>query len=383
MRDAEDALRRRDLTAAAGHLERYTTLRPTDAAGWLLAARTARRREQFAEAERFLDRCRDEGGAADSIAFERDLALVQQGRLGEIDVRLRSTIDPDHPDVALVLEALARGYMEVGRLVDARDACNLWKAVDPTHPWPWDWLGLISERMEQWDQAEAFYTEAIRLDPEDRSARMGAARVLLRKRRPGEAATHYQWVLARNPDDSEALARLAECLIDEGRPGEAVPLLDRVLNAEPTSGGVLYLRGKAALVLADPTGAEVWLRRSLTHQPSDAETMHLLVQSLRSQQKNGEAEEFATRLEQLREDLSRLAELVRQIGTKLDDAGPSHEAGVIALRVGRTKDGLNLLHDALRRKGDHRRTHAVLAEHYRGAGRLNLAEYHRRLAEAP
>lgn len=383
MRDAEDALRRHDLAAAAGHLDRYVSLRPTDPAGWFLAARTARRRGQFAEAERFLERCREANGSGDAIAFERDLALVQQGRLGEIDLRLRATIDPDHPDVAFVLEALARGYMEAGRQADAREACNLWKTLDPSHPSPWHFLGIISERMAQWDQAAELHAEAIRLNPEDRGPRIGAARVFLRKRQPGEAETHYKWVLARHPDDDEALAGLAECLIDEGRASEALPVLDRVLGRDPNAAGLLYLRGKASSVLGDAIAAEVWLRRALAQQPGDAETMHLLVESLRAQRKDDEADKFAIRLEQLQIDLKRLAELVREIGTKLDDSGPSHEAGVIALRVGRTKDGLNLLHDALRRRGDHRRTHAVLAEHYRGAGRQDLAEHHRRLAEVP
>src|SRR5205823_13481724 len=99
--------------------------------------------------------------------------------------------------------------------------------------------------------------------------------------------------------------------------------------------------------------------------------------------KDEEANRLARRLEALQQDLRRLTELLRAIVPELADAGPCHEAGVIALRLGRTQQGLNLLQDALRRPGDHRPTHAALAAHYRQAGHPDLAEVHRRLAGQP
>ncbi len=74
---------------------------------------------------------------------------------------------------------------------------------------------------------------------------------------------------------------------------------------------------------------------------------------------------------------------MRMIGPQLAEAGPCHEAGVIALRIGRTQQGVNLLNDALRRKGDHRPTHAALADHYHRAGDVGRAQYHQNLADNP
>ena len=381
--DAEQAITRRDLPSAAAHLDRFVAIRPEDPAGWFQAARTARRRGKFSDAKRYLAECEKLGGSVDAIRLERDLLLVQQGVIGETDARLRATVNPDHPDVRLVLEALARGYILNERWADARQACELWRALEPDAPWAWLWGGWVSERMVQVEQAEEFYRRALELAPDDRDARVAFARVQVRQRNPAAAAPHYEWVLARDPDDAEALLGLAQCRIEGGRVQDAVPLIERVLTREPTSNLAMSLRGRAAMEGGDPAGAERWLRQAFRAEPGDAEALHLLVLSLRAQKKDEEAGQFAGRLEALQKDLRRLTELTRMIGPQLAEAGPCYEAGVIALRIGRTQQGLNLLQDALRRKGDHRPTHAALAAHYRQLGRLDLAEVHQSLAEKP
>ncbi|MDB5312455.1 MAG: tetratricopeptide repeat protein [Gemmataceae bacterium] len=378
-----EALAGRDLAAASTHLDRYVGLRPDDPAGWFLAARTARRRGRFAEAERHLDRCEQAGGVTDPTRLERDLLAVQQGRLGEIDGYLRATIGPDHPDVRLVLEALARGYLAADRWAEARQACEMWRGLEPDHPWPWLWSGWISERLGQVEQAGEFYGRAVDLVPDARDARVALARVLVRRRQPAPAADHYERVLARAPDDPEALFGLAACRVDEGRADEAVPLVDRAQARDPAAFAGLALRGRVAMERRDPAGAEGWFRRAVESQPGDPEALHLLVLSLRGQGKDAEAAQLTRRVEDLQRDLRRLGELIRTINPGLEDAAPCHEAGVIALRVGRAREGVNLLHDALRRKGDHRATHAALAGYYREAGPPALADLHQRLAGAP
>lgn len=381
--DAEGALARRDLPAAAAHLDRYLDRRPADPAGWFLAARTARRRGQFADAKRYLAGCEDHGGRKDAVRIERDLLLVQQGVVGEADVRLRDTIGPDHPDARFVLEAMARGYVIAERWADARQACEFWRAVEPDAPGGWLWGGWVCERMAQFEQAAEFYRRALELAPEDRDVRVAFARICLRQRDPGAAAPHYEWALSRDPDDAEALLGLAQCRLEGGRAAEAVPLVERVLARDPASAPAGALRGRAGMEAGDPAAAEPYLRRAVGAEPSDAEGLHLLVQCLRAQRKDEEADRLARRLEALRQDLRRLTELTRRIGPELTDPGPCHEAGVIALRIGRTKQGLTLLEEALRRRPDHRPTHLALAAHYRQAGRLDLAEVHQSLAGKP
>jgi Tfp pilus assembly protein PilF len=156
-----------------------------------------------------------------------------------------------------------------------------------------------------------------------------------------------------------------------------------VLAREPGNNQARAIRGRAAMEAGDPAAAERWLREAVRAEPSDTEALHLLVLALRARRKDDEAGRLAARLETLQQDLRKLTELLRAIRPGMTDPGPCHEAGVIALRVGRTTQGLNLLHDALRRRPDHRPTHAALAAHFRQTGRPDLAEVHQSLADKP
>lgn len=378
---AEGAAGRRDLAGAAAHLQRFVELRPGDPAGWFQSARVARRRGHFADAKKFRAECERLGGETDATRLERDLLLIQQGQLGEADARLRATVGPDHPDAPLILEALARGYITAERWADARQACELWLALQPDHPWPWLWSGWVAERLGDAKAADRFQ-HALELDPDDVPTRLSVARALARQRDPAAAAAHYEWVLARNPNDAEALLGLAQCRLEQGRAGDAVPLVDRVLGTDPASPPALALRGRAAVELGDAAGAERWLRRALLAEPGDAQSLHLLVLSLRAQRADAEADRLARQLESLQNDLRRLTELMRLVGGGRADAAAYAEAGAISLRVGRTEQGVGLLTESLRRPGDHRAAHAALADHYRRAGNAALARYHQNSAEA-
>jgi|GEM_PF-906582 len=381
--EGQEALRRQDPKAALVSLEQFAARKPKDLEGLFLAGRTARRLGKFPEAKRYLAAYEDLGGNKDRVRLERDLMLVQQGLIGDTDKRLRASVGPDHPDVTLVLEALARGYMQAERWADARQACALWRAVDGKAPWAWLWGGRVCERMVQMDQALEFYTKALELAPEDRDARVAFARLQLRQKNPVTAKPHLQWVLERFPEDEEALLGMADCLAAEARGPEAQVLVDKVLAINPHSNLAMGLKGKILLEGGDGTAAEPFLRKAWLAEPADVEALHSLVRALRIQGKGAEAAELEKKQEALQKDLKRLNELMRLIGPQTPDLGPCLEAAEIALRVGRTEQGLNLLDDALRRKGDHRPVHAALARYYRGLGRLDLAEVQQGLADKP
>ncbi len=379
-RQAEAALARYDLASAAAPLDRYLVHRPNDTAGWLLAARTARRLGRYPEAEQFLKRCQQLGGVTEATRLEWDLLRVQRGDLADVHTRLRKTIAPDHPDALLVLEALARGYRKCDRLRDVVEACDLWISRQPDHPWPWLWRGEVFERLDNYHEALADYRRAVENAPEDREARLALGALLVRARLPDAAVEHFQHLLDRSPDDHEALLGLAACRIELGESEDAVPLLEKVLANEPASTRGLFLRGKAALELGDARDAQRWLAQAVRQAPDDSEALHQLILALRTQGKDAEADQFASRLEALRQDLARMNELIRAVARNPDDVRPRYEAGVVALKVGRTDDGVRWLESALRARGDHRPAHAALAEHFRRQGD-SRAEFHRRLAE--
>jgi len=380
---AEAALRRHDLDSAANHLDDYLATRPADASGWFLAARTARRRERFPEASRDLERCQEIGGVTEATRLEWDLIRVQQGEMAGIDVRLRSTIQADHPDALLVLEALARGYMRIERLFDALEACNLWIARQPEHPWPFLWRGAIYERLSHFERALADFQRAVQNAPEDREARLALAGSLLRQRQPNAAAEHFEILVARDADDELALTGLAGCRVEQGRSAEAIPLLERALQLNARSTQALFLRGKVALEQDQPAKAVPWLREAIRLSPYDAEALHQLAQALRPLGQTDEAARLSRRADELRLGFTRFDELVRQVARKSDDGKLRHEVGVLALQLGRTEEGVRWLKSVLTLKGEHSATHAALAEYYEKAGERELAQHHRLLIKAP
>jgi tetratricopeptide (TPR) repeat protein len=380
-RCAESCLARNDLVAASTHLDRYLSARPRDASAWFLAARTARRLEQSAEAERCLEQCQQLGGVTEATRLEWDLLRVQSGDMRGIDVRLRKSIGPEHPDALLVLEALARGYIRGERLVDALQACDLWLTRQPEHPWPWFWRGGIYERLNYLDRALPDYQRAVQNAPEDQEARLALADLLLRQRQPSAAAQHFEFLLERAPEQIAVQVGLAACRIEQGRSLEAIPLLEQVLERSPGTAQALLLLGKVALQQRQPARAERRLREALRHAPNDTEALYQLAQALRLLRRADEANEVLRRVERLRKEYMRLDELTRMAARKPDDPGLRHQAGVLALRLGRTEDGLHWLHSLLPLAGDHRATHSALADHYRQKGDRQRAEHHRRLAE--
>jgi len=381
-RQIQAALDRHDLDTAALHLDGYLERHPDDAAGWFLAGRTARRLGHYSQAETYLTRCQQIGGMTEATRLEWDLFRIQQGDLGDTHTRLRTTITPQHPDAPLVLEALARGYLTSDRLMDAMEACDLWISCQPEHPWPWLWRGGIYERLANFDQALSDFQQAMKVAPDDKEVRLALGALLSRGRRPVPAAEHFEYVLKRFPDDPEALLGLAGCLIEVGESAEADPLLQRVLKTNPTNARALVFLGRIALEKSDPIGAERWLRQAVQHAPDDPEALHQLILALRTQDKQVEADRLAPRLEAIRQDINRMDVLIRAMARNPDEAPLRHEAGVIALRLGRQEDGVRWLESALRCPGDHRASHTALAEHFAQQNDPR-ADLHRRLAESP
>jgi tetratricopeptide (TPR) repeat protein len=383
-RHALTALQRHDLASAAAHLDRYLQRQPHDTAAWFLAGRTARRRGNFPEAERYLTRCQHLGGVTEATRLEWDLLRVQQGGLGEVDQRLRLSTPPEHPDAPLVLEALAQGYRKRDRLRDALEACDLWTSCQPDHPWPWLWRGEIFEQLGHTQQAVLSYLRALENAPEDRAVRLALGRRLAGARQPAAAIEHFEHLLARSPDDPEVLLGLAGCRIEQGRSEEAVALLERVLanNSGPLLAQARFLRGKAALQQNEAAAAERWLTQAVRQAPDEPEALHQLTLALRLRGKHAEADRLVPRLDVLRQNITRLTELTALIARDPNNARPRHEAGVLSLRLGRSDEGVRWLQSALQAQGDHRPTHTALAEHFHRLGDPR-AELHRRQAENP
>jgi tetratricopeptide (TPR) repeat protein len=374
-RAAQSALERHDYSRAMDHLREYLAVWPDNPDARLLLARTARRAEDFAEAERQLERYEQGQGIPEAADLERQLQQAQRGDLKREEL-LQYYVRHDHPDRLLILEALAQGYIRTHRLPRAYECLKQWLECRPTDAKALFWRGLVWDMFRNYPEAITDYRRALEQDPTNDKARLYLADLLVQQSQAKEALGHYQKVLKKDPENRQKLLGLAWCRLTLGHTTEARKILDSLLQDPRPSPRELFLRGKLELDLLRPDKAEPWLRKAIALQPYDRQTVYQLAQCLKLLHKEKESEDWFARLDRLDVSLRRLKELNGQLVVRPQDPDLQCEVGKIHLSIGNDPEGLRWLYSALAEDRRHRPTHQALAEYYRKIGKPELAKPH-------
>lgn len=378
LRAAEHDLAQRDYDGALRHLERCLELRPDHAEAHFLAARTARRRKKYPDADRHLAACERLGWPADALALERTLRRAQDGDLAGIEGPLQHMVDVlDHPESLGILEALARGYTKTLQYGNAQHVLDLWLQRRPDDVQALLWRGDLNEIRVRLISALVDFRRAVELAPQDEEAHARLGGALLLEGQPSEAAGHFEFVLSRRPDHPWAGVGLARCRRAAGEVDEARDLLDRILAAHPGYGPALAERGKMELQTGAPSLAETWLRKSLSQMPYDREVKYNLADCLRQLKRKDEAATLFAEVKRAEKEQQRLEDVIERINQSPREIDPWAEAGAISLRLGLDQDGLQWYAGALRLDPWHRASREALAAYYERAGFPEIAERHR------
>ena len=105
----------------------------------------------------------------------------------------------------------------------------------------------------------------------------------------------YQRAYSIAPRDNLICTNLGSALLDSGDPGAAIALYTQVLNREPTYWLSNYDLGYAYYKLGKPEAAEVYLRRALSVNDQDSDTLISLGLSIWRQGRTNEAIPFIQR----------------------------------------------------------------------------------------
>lgn len=318
-RNAQSALDRRDFRTASRYLNQYLAIWPRDANSLLLAARTARRDKNYAEAQRLLRHCAQVRIWPEEFDFEADLLRVQQGHLVDAEQRLRNCAErPDPPEALLVLEAVLEGCFtldhevfanqalvegsEASRLLRAiRDGIDLWFRISPgeaSRAQGLVWRAHAHIFGSDHDKGLADFRAALEIDPMHFGARLGLASGVLLTR-PQEAATHLQELLRLHPDRQEPRFMLALAFRALRKQAEAQELLDQVIAAQPGHVSALVERAQIAMDQGKPPEAEQLLREAAARSPEDPRVLSALIACLRLQSRTVEANRLQDRFNQL------------------------------------------------------------------------------------
>lgn len=346
----------------------------------LLAARVARRLGALDDAEAHLQACEHDPETDTNIwTQEKKLLDVQRrGLSADAEPKLRAWADQQTHGRTLVYEALAEGCLKELRIPSAltflhdalREAQDNVVALRRR--------GRLYAQLGTPQEALADFRRADELEPEHPEGRVLLADSLVKTGRFAEAAPLLEQLHKERPDDVTVLVGVALSHEANGEFEQATTFLSQALDRQPRHALALLERGRLELEQNRPELAEAWLRKSLDVDPADRRAHYLLFQCLRLQAKDEAAEKQLAEAKRVVADLTRLREIItNELSKRPTDAGLHHELGVLYLRNGQAKQGVEWLERALKLDPRHRATHQSLAEYYDKAGRPDRAALHR------
>ncbi len=274
---AQQALERYDLSAARQHLEQSLSTWPRNTHAQFLAARIARRRDAYAEAERLLMAYEQRQGVTPESDLEWILLGVQQGDFAGQERSLLSLVDREYAGTPLILEALAKGYQSTLRGSDMLACLDRLLQQQPADVPALVLRGKGYEGLRNPEKALENYQQALELLPESDEARLGLAEMLNRLGRPREAMYHYEVLRQRQPANPTVLLGLARCRFDACDLDQTGQLLDTLLAGQPDHVGGLVEWARLEIRLGQTAAAEKRLTQAVTLAPWHREAQRWLL----------------------------------------------------------------------------------------------------------
>jgi predicted Zn-dependent protease len=379
-RQAEQALAADKIDKARELLAEYLKHWPRDLDAQFLAGRAARRLRDFKEAEEHLRACKELGGDQERLRLEWAMLQAQRDSPAPVEGYLLALVQKEHPDAPLILEALIQGNLKTYQLPKAHHCVEMWLQREPDSLQAVFWRGIIWEKLANTRAAAADFEKVVAGDPEHRAARLHLGDLMLSFNSYDRALEQYEWLQTAAPNNLSIRLGRAACYVGKSRLEEAQELLDGLLRDNPDNPLVLSECGKLALKMERPEQAEEWLRRSLNIDPYEPEAVYTYGQVLHQLGRAEEAKQYREKHEAILADLRRLDELGQRAVSEPRDPSLRHEIGVIFMRNGREKEGVEWLKTALEVDPSYRPTHRVLAEFFERHGLNREAALHREQA---
>jgi len=300
------ALAERDLPRADRLLTEHLRDNDTDADAHLLAGQTARRLDDFATANRHLNRYRELGGNPEEVDLELVLRGSQSGNLTGAAGALKLCIEqPENPAVPFMIEALTRGFVVANRPVAAVEATDVWLKRNPPpgeRAYALYLRGRGYELQAKIPDALASYRESLALNPKLQECIFAQAEVLSRES-PGEAMTQYEQLRSEGYKPTEVTVGLARCLRQLGELDRASATIAPLEAAQSSNVAVLVEAAKIDLDRLKPAAAEPRLKRALQLIPKHRDANVQLARCLQDLGRDAEAKEQLEKLRKLDEEI--------------------------------------------------------------------------------
>lgn len=200
---------------------------------------------------------------------------LQQRRFSEAlslcDRRLQ-----DHPNCAITHQQRGQVLGELQQWDQAQQSYQQAIAADATRPQPYAYLGELYDRAQAYPQAAECYHKALQRSPQWQAVRYNLARSYLQQEEDQQALHHYQIALAQNPDDAKAYNDLGTLYERWGQLQQAQTYYEVAIARQPNRLQPHYNLANLLLKQNRPQDAQQLLEQALTLDPNRADLYHLL-----------------------------------------------------------------------------------------------------------
>jgi Tfp pilus assembly protein PilF len=323
LRDARDALDRREFRTADELLVKRLIEHPDDPKAQLLAARSARRAGEFTRASAHLRTYQEKHGADPAHELELRFLRAQNGDVAEAErLFADATAKPDAPDAPFMLEAYLEGKFralaprgasragaaaeEAALAIVEANTPNVTRAIDL-------WLAARSGRADQvqgrmwrarlflaankYTEGVAALREAVELDPTHLEARFQLA-LAVQLSNPDEARRQLEHLQKQHPENSFVRLGLANTYRMLGRGPDARRIYEGLLGGQHRADALVEL-GTLDMEEGNFTAAEMRLRSALEMAPNSPGTNIAMSRYYQLVGKFDEAAKYRKRFEEL------------------------------------------------------------------------------------
>jgi tetratricopeptide (TPR) repeat protein len=252
---------------------RYIT--PLDADAQIATARLLNALGQYDAAAQTFAQVATDDPAFHSAEIGRAEALRLAGRV-EQAIEVLSQLTRSHPELPLSHASLGDIYRQQEQFVDARAAYSAALSGYPEDASIRWWLlysrGMTSERLDEWDAAEADFRASLALNPGNPSVLNYLGYSLVdRGLKYDEALGMIETAVAARPDNGAIVDSLAWVYYKLGRYQEAVAPMERAAELEPNDPILSDHLGDVYWMVGRDVEARFQWRRALSFEPEQAE----------------------------------------------------------------------------------------------------------------
>jgi tetratricopeptide (TPR) repeat protein len=364
--EAQKAMEDREFSLAQKNLAHCLQIWPFNAEAHFLLARACRREQgpfYLRPWQQHLMEAAQLQWPKEQIDFEIQLQQAQMGDVWSVEPALQEALQSKSgPEVEMVLEALAEGYLRNHSLAKMLDLTGPWIERSPEAWLPHLYRAHMQYREGSRTQAIEEYRTVLKLNPVHSGAQLLLAGALMDDGQFKEALAMYQAYLQENPGDAKGLFGLANCQFSLSKTAAARAALKEILAVSKDDVKALFLQAKIEFADDKPAESLKWLRKAERLAPRESDITHTMIVVLQRLNRTEETEKYVKRQQEILDLHDQLGKLYKQLRREPSNPEVRFQIGRVFALLSRDDESYEWFQTALRLDPTHAQTLQALEE---------------------